>query len=103
MNCQKNYKRERVICKACNSNHTTNSYNKHLKSKKNFESQPVLDIKGQICSKCNICKSINSFYNDKYKKDGKRSHCIECVKLSKMMNTSEEQLNRRLLMIPLSI
>jgi hypothetical protein len=39
----------------------------------------------KICSKCNIYKSINSFSNDKYKKDGKRSQCIECQKVSKEM------------------
>ena len=45
---------------------------------------PVLiPIVGKICSKCNIDKPKDSFHNNKYKEDGKKTICKECVKVSK--------------------
>lgn len=35
----------------------------------------------KICTKCGIKKSLDEFNNDKQKKDGKRSRCINCTKL----------------------
>ena len=39
-----------------------------------MQKHPVLiSINGKICSKCNIDKPKDSFHNDKYKKDGKKT------------------------------
>lgn len=34
----------------------------------------------KLCNKCNIEKSKSEFYKDKYKKDGYKTHCIQCTK-----------------------
>jgi len=38
-------------------------------------------MKNKICSKCKKEKSINDFYRDKARKDGRNYWCIECWKL----------------------
>jgi hypothetical protein len=74
-NCLKEYRKGNVECKICNTITTRNYYHKHMKK------HPVLiHIIGKICSKCNIDKPKDSFHNDKYKEDGKKTICKECVK-----------------------
>jgi hypothetical protein len=41
----------------------------------------------KICGKCNQEKSIESFYKDKSKRDGRHSNCKDCVKLYQKENT----------------
>ena len=49
-------------------------------------------IVGKICSKCNIDKPKESFYNDKYKKDGKKTICKKCRKVPKDKELSKYTL-----------
>lgn len=35
------------------------------------------------CSKCGKKMSVNKFYNDSARKDGKRAECKECFKLTR--------------------
>lgn len=36
----------------------------------------------KICTKCNLEKTLDCFYKDKYQKDGYKTHCKECSKNS---------------------
>jgi hypothetical protein len=77
-NCLNEYKRERIECKICNIITTRNYYYNHIKIHKELP----LPIIGKICTKCKIDKPKDSFHNDKNKKDGKKTICKECVKVS---------------------
>ena len=39
-----------------------------------------------ICSRCQLDKNENDFYNDKREKDGRRSACKECEKKYNLEN-----------------
>ena len=41
------------------------------------------DVKTKRCSKCGRILPLSEFYRDKYRKDGKRSICMDCVKLKR--------------------
>lgn len=45
-----------------------------------IESEPVLEVepKEKACSKCNITKTLDEFYKQKDKVDGKESSCKKC-------------------------
>jgi hypothetical protein len=94
-NCLKEYRKGNVKCQICNTITTRNYYHNHMKK------HPVLiPIIGKICSKCNIDKPKDSFHNDIYKEDGKKTICKECVKVSKdreLSNNSSYQNVKRTL------
>jgi hypothetical protein len=59
-----------------------------------MQKHPILiPIIGKICSKCNIDKPKDSFHNDKNKKDGKKTICKECVKVSNDKNQNFTELS----------
>jgi hypothetical protein len=43
-------------------------------------SMSEFNIDKKICTKCKIGKSLDSFNNDRTKKDGKTSNCKDCRK-----------------------
>jgi hypothetical protein len=92
--CLKEYKRGNVECKMCNTITTRNYYHKHMKKHPELSllvrtSPELISINGKICSKCNIDKPKDSFHNDKYKEDGKKTICKECRKSDNRKLTCE--------------
>jgi hypothetical protein len=73
--CLNVYKKEKIECKVCNTITSRNYYYEHMK-----KHPKVIPIIGKICSKCKIDKTLDSFHNDKSKKDGKGSNCKDCRK-----------------------
>ena len=66
-----------------------------------MKKHPVLiPIIGKICSKCNIDKPKDSFHNDKYQEDSKKTICKECRKVSNQrqivseINNDSEKLSK---------
>ena len=43
----------------------------------------VMKYTTKKCSKCGKKMSVNKFYNDSARKDGKRGECKECFKLAR--------------------
>jgi len=50
--------------------------------------------KNKVCSKCDIEKSLDSFYKDSTKKDGYRCECCSCRKLYNKEHKAEIKLYR---------
>jgi len=48
----------------------------------------------KICTRCNIEKSINDFYDSKYVKDGKENQCKKC-RLDRSINRKELDRERK--------
>jgi hypothetical protein len=46
----------------------------------------------KICNKCKLEKDLEEFYNDSYKKDGKKTICKECSNKSTNIRRSKEKL-----------
>ena len=58
---------------------TRNYYYKHMKKHPEaYNASP--NTTGKKCTKCNVNKPLECFNNDKYKNDGKKSHCKDCRK-----------------------
>jgi hypothetical protein len=47
-------------------------------------------IVGKTCTKCNISKPLDSFNNDKSKKDGKTINCKDCRKYKSLKDEDNE-------------
>lgn len=50
---------------------------------------------GKTCTKCCCFKSLDEFSNSKDKKDGKSSHCKECIRLASVVRYQKEKESRR--------
>lgn len=55
----------------------------------------MADLDAKTCTKCRKTFSQNNFYNDKSKKDGKRTICIPCSKLNKEDNKEKYAARQR--------
>ena len=70
---------KKIECKIYKTLKTRNYYYKHMK--KHPEAYNAsLNTTGKKCTKYNVNKPLECFNNDKYKKDGKTSHCKDCRK-----------------------
>lgn len=88
--CINYYKKEKIECKKCKTLTTRNYYYKHMK-----KISEVINVSNnsentisKTCTKCNINKPLDSFNNDKSKKDGKTSNCKDCRK-NKILKNEE--------------
>lgn len=82
----RNKARTRASCKACV---LTAQYKKYTQRIGHFECEPGF----KICTCCVEKKALTEFYPQKNKRDGRRSHCIPCVKILQR-KTNKEAVRR---------